>query len=353
MPLPTIPDYTISIKTPQLVHPSILSDGHPIEKGSNVIKYAGGFCVVFPYQTPTKKYAVRCWHAEVVEAKRRTQLIAEAIKASNLPYFVGFEYYEDGIMTSAGKQPIVVMDWVEASPLKKYIAKHLNESDTLNTLAESFKNMVTELHHHHLSHGDLQHGNILVKDDGSLVLVDYDSMYAPSLQGMKDEIKGLQGYQHEGRWKNKLVTEKADYFSELVIYTSIRALSIVPKLWTQLKMEDTETMLFSAEDIKSQGAASIFHELETFDELKPLVDKLCEFLQCSSIDELTPLEENIISPIESISAQWAKGNGFVAIAPKVDIDNPDEISNKWKNGNGYTPPATDDMADGIAAGWKK
>ena len=102
MPLPTIPDYTISIKTPQLVYPSILSDGHPIEKGSNVIKYAGGFCVVFPYQTPTKKYAVRCWHAEVAEAKRRTQLIAEAIKASNLPYFVGFEYHEDGIMTSAG-----------------------------------------------------------------------------------------------------------------------------------------------------------------------------------------------------------------------------------------------------------
>lgn len=353
MPLPTIPDYTISIKTPQLVYPSILSDGHPIEKGSNVIKYAGGFCVVFPYQTPTKKYAVRCWHAEVAEAKRRTQLIAEAIKASNLPYFVGFEYHEDGIMTSAGKQPIVVMDWVEASPLKKYIAKHLNESNTLNTLAESFKNMVTELHHNHLSHGDLQHGNILVKDDGSLVLVDYDSMYAPSLRGMKDEIKGLQGYQHEARWRNEYVTEKADYFSELVIYTSIRALSIAPKLWAQLKMADTETMLFSAEDIKSKGSTSIFHELRKFDDLKPLVEKLCDYMRCSTIDELSPLESAIVSTLDAISAKWKGGNGHVKKLQNVHIDNADDISKKWEGGNGYVKPTEENAAECIAAGWKK
>ena len=60
MPLPTIPEYSTSIKTPALVHPTILQGGHPIEKGVRLIKYAGGFCVVFPFQTPTKKYAVRC-----------------------------------------------------------------------------------------------------------------------------------------------------------------------------------------------------------------------------------------------------------------------------------------------------
>ena len=72
MPLPTIPEYSTSIKTPALVHPTILQGGHPIEKGVRLIKYAGGFCVVFPFQTPTKKYAVRCWHAEVANAKKRT-----------------------------------------------------------------------------------------------------------------------------------------------------------------------------------------------------------------------------------------------------------------------------------------
>lgn len=353
MPLPSIPDYTVSIKTPQLVRPNILANGHPIEKGNNVIKYAGGFCVVFPYLTPTQKHAIRCWHAEIADAKKRTQLIAETLKASNLPYFVGFEYFEDGIMTSLGKQPIVVMDWVDAVPLKKYIAAHLNEPNKLNTLADNFKQMVIDLHRYHLAHGDLQHGNIMVHDDGKLVLVDYDSMYVPSLQGMKDDIKGLQGYQHEARWSNEYVSEKADYFSELVIYLSLRTLAVLPDLWNRLKIADTETLIFSAEDIKSKGTAPIFAELKKYEELSALVDKLCEFMLCSSIDELVPLEDAVISPIDAICAKWGGGNGYVAKPKITHIDNPDGISNKWSNGNGYVPPALEDMADGIVNSWKK
>ena len=311
MPLPSIPEYSTCIKTPALVQPSVLKDGHPIEKGVRLIKYSGGFCVVFPYQTTAKKYAVRCWHAEVSDAKRRTQIIAEALKKTNLPYFVGFEFYEDGIMTPLGMQPIVVMDWVDAQSLKKFLAEHIMETNVINEIAKNFKKMVADLHANHLSHGDLQHGNIMVKPDHSLVLVDYDSMYVPDLKGMPDEIKGLVGYQHEGRWKNKEVSEKADYFSELVIYISLKALAKMPSLWKDLKMEDTETLLFSGEDIQSHGSSTIFKVLKTDSELAPWVDRLCDFMSKSSIDELLPLEEAIVSQSESISSKWKGGNGYV------------------------------------------
>lgn len=335
MALPTIPDYSTCIKTPALVHPSILKDGHPIEKGFRLIKYAGGFCVVFPYQTPSKKYAVRCWHAEVSDAKRRTQVIAAALKRSSLPYFVGFDFYEEGIMTPLGMQPIVVMDWVDAQSLKKFLADHISESNVINEISENFKKMVADLHTNHFSHGDLQHGNIMVKPDHSLVLVDYDSMYVPELNGMPDEIKGLVGYQHEARWKNKLVSEKADYFSELVIYLSLKALSKMPSLWYDLNMEDTETLLFSGEDIKSRGSSNIFRVLKTDSELTPLVDKLCEFMDKTSIEDLTPLEEAIVSKSESISAKWKCGNGYKATAKKGEVDDSNQIAGKWEKGNGY------------------
>ena len=335
MALPTIPDYSTCIKTPALVHPSILKDGHPIEKGFRLIKYAGGFCVVFPYQTPSKKYAVRCWHAEVSDAKRRTQVIAAALKRSSLPYFVGFDFYEEGIMTPLGMQPIVVMDWVDAQSLKKFLADHISESNVINEISENFKKMVADLHTNHFSHGDLQHGNIMVKPDHSLVLVDYDSMYVPELNGMPDEIKGLVGYQHEARWKNKLVSEKADYFSELVIYLSLKALSKMPSLWYDLNMEDTETLLFSGEDIKSRGSSNIFRVLKTDSELTPLVDKLCEFMDKTSIEDLTPLEEAIVSKSESISAKWKGGNGYKATAKKGEVDDSNQIAGKWEKGNGY------------------
>lgn len=338
MPLPTIPDYSICIKTPALVHPSVLKDGHPIEKGVHLIKYSGGFCVVFPYQTPSKKYAVRCWHAEVSDAKLRTQLIAEALKKANLPYFVGFEFYEDGIMTPLGIQPLVVMDWVDAQPLKKFLSKHITESNVLNIIAENFRKMVKDLHSCHFSHGDLQHGNIMVKHDYSLVLVDYDSMYVPDLKGMSDEIKGLAGYQHEARWNNKNVSEKADYFSELIIYTSLKALTKMPSLWKDLNMEDTDTLLFSGEDIQSHGTSNIFRVLETDSELSPLGEKLCEYIAKTSIDELSPLEEALISTRDSISAKWKMGNGYNHSSYKNKIEDSRKITKKWVDGCGYIKP---------------
>ena len=358
MPLPTIPDYSTCIKTPALIHPSVLKDGHPIEKGVRLIKYSGGFCVVFPYQTATKKYAVRCWHAEVSEAKRRTQIIAEALKKSALPYFVGFDFYEDGIMTPLGMQPIVVMDWVDAQPLKKFLAEHINESNTINEIAENFKKMVADLHLHHFSHGDLQHGNIMVKPDHSLVLVDYDSMYVPELNGMPDEIKGLVGYQHEARWRNKYVSEKADYFSELVIYISLRALAKMPALWQDLNMEDTETLLFSGEDIQSHGSSNIFKLLKTDSDLAPCVDRLCDFMSKSSIDELLPLEASIVSQSEGIAGKWKGGNGHKATDKKGKIDDPNEIAGKWGKGNGYNASANKEekkkaLLDSISEKFKK
>lgn len=337
MPLPSIPEYSTSIKTPALIHPAILAGGHPIEKGERIVKYSGGFCVVFPYVTSTSKYAVRCWHAEVSEAKRRTQIIADALKNSHLPYFVGFDYYEDGIMTPKGVQPIVVMDWVDAKALKRFLAENIHDTASIEEVAENFKKMASDLHKHNFSHGDLQHGNIMVKSDNSLVLVDYDSMYVPGLKGMPDEIKGLVGYQHEARWQNEFVTEKADYFSELVIYLSLKALAKYPSMWAKLNMEDTETLLFSGDDLKSKGTSAIFQTLRADRELSPMVEKLCGFLNMDSLDNLLPLESVLVSEVEGISFKWKGGNGYVPSPTVSEIDNPQRVASRWALGNGYSP----------------
>lgn len=168
----------------------------------------------------------------------------------------------------------------------------------------------------------------MVKTDGSLVLVDYDSMYVPELKGMKDEIKGLAGYQHPSRWGNVFLSEKADYFSELVIYTSLKALEKMPMLWKLLRMEDTETLLFSGEDIKQGKSASIFKELKTDSVLAPLADKMCAFIAQPHFEQLTPLEETIVSESERVASKWKTGNGYVP--PKYELPNVSKIATKWK-----------------------
>lgn len=325
--LPSCTDYSTSIVVKNLVKAIKLNSGSPEMYKGRPVKYTGGFCIVFPYIVNGKKYAVRCWHAYLEGAEERTKRISKTLKNVNLPYFVGFEYVNQGIATSHGIQPVVIMDWVNAKPLKTYISEHIQDSSCLKTLASKFAKMVEDLHAHNLSHGDLQHGNIMVKDDGSLVLVDYDSMYVSDLDGWTDEISGLAGYQHPGRWTNKFLSPKADYFSELIIYTSIQALAERPFLWKDLMMADTDTMLFSAEDIKSKGASPIFAILESTSTCNYLSKKIKEFLSKNTIEELEPLEEVIISPLDKLGKQW-EDNGYRPSSPYKELD-VKNITNKW------------------------
>lgn len=325
--LPSCADYSTSIVVNTLVKPQILMNGSPEMFNGRPIKYTGGFCIVFPYTSQSNKYAVRCWHAYLKGAEERTRKIAKALREVNLPYFVGFEYFSEGIITPQGIQPVVVMDWVDAKPLKKYIADYIDDSYAIKKLADNFARMVKDLHEHNLSHGDLQHGNIMVKKDGSLILVDYDSMYVPELDGWTDEISGLAGYQHPARWSSKKLSPKSDYFSELIIYTSLIALAETPSLWQDLMIAETDTMLFTVEDIKSGGTTPIFTVLETMSSCSNLCVTIKEFLSRKTIDDLEPLENVTISYLDKLKEIW-KDNGYKP-DPAYNKSDVTKITEKW------------------------
>ena len=168
---------------------------------------------------------------------------------------------------------------------------------------------------------------------------------------MKDEINGLVGYQHPARWKNDMLTEKADYFSELVIYITLKTLSIDSSYWQRLNIENTETLLFSGDDIASGGKSPIFNDLRKIPEITPLVDTLCEFISYDSIDKLIPLEQAVVSRIDEISSKWVGGNESEPSQPH--IDNSGDIMAKWGNGNGYKPKNSKEQANDIGDKWKK
>ena len=312
----TIEDYSAAIVLPSMVKARKLRGGHPIEKGGRIVRYAGGFCIVFPYEVPgfwKHKYAVRFWHTDIDGLQQRLELIARSLKDSKLSYFIPFEYESEALLTAKGVQPAVIMDWVDAKPLKRYIAEIMDRPRKLEALADSFLKMVMDLHRNRFSHGDLQHGNILVRPDGSLVLVDYDSMYVPGLEGMVDEIKGLGGYQHPSRWQHRNLSPKRDHFSELVIYTSILALARHPGLWQKYRLEDSDTMLFTEADIASKGSSDVFRVLNADRELRKYATAVKNAVNRQDLDDLLPLEDIVYGPeqtvVRSLADQW-RDNGF-------------------------------------------
>lgn len=332
---PSRNDIVTSMRNPKACFKAVeLLDGNIIQKGSRIIQYSGGYTTVFPFILKNShKVAIRCWIADIGEAKKRSQEISKFLNALNSPYFCEFKYVDDALLINGTVYPIVLMDWVEGTLLKEYINDNSdNLPQILPPLAENFKKMVTFFHENNIAHGDLQHGNILVNPDGTLVVIDYDSMFIEPLKGMPDQIKGLPGYQHPKRFDNQFINNKLDFFSELVIYLSLLVYAEMPQLWQYYY--ETEDLLFSKDDFNRKQHSRLIKELLCSKNraITELIQKLLEQLDKTDIQHLEPLEEASINKLvrerELIASQWEKQPNPPQIKkPIVPIAT--EITNKF------------------------
>jgi serine/threonine protein kinase len=339
---PTGAEILTSIKNPNIFFKEdFLKKGSSIKSGTVVIQYSGAFCAVFPFNTSLGKKAVRVWTCEVDHAQEKTKKVGQYLKNLNSAYFVNFDYKEDALLINGTYYSIVIMDWIEGAELKEYIGKNISNKAQLLALADEFKRMVKFLHSKGLSHGDLQHRNIMVTKTGKLLLVDYDSFYVPGMECFKDTIKGLPGYQHPRREYLKNLPSKSDYFSELVIYLSIIVYAENSKLWK----EGTEHLLFSKEDLDNYKTSAIINDLRQSknEEIAKLSQNLIDFLKETDISNLKPLEEVSIDNRKQI----LDGLDFTKCTPqkpktppittKPDID---AIGDFPKKNKLKTPPKT-------------
>lgn len=292
--MPTTPSIITSVENKNvLVLDSHAKNGSFLkDTRGRLIHYTGGFTVVFPYKSSDgKKWAFRCWHANIDDSKRRYNIISQTIRDSHLSFFVDTEYIEKGINVEGTIYPITRMCWVDGETIKDYICKNRHSKQKLNILAQNFLEMTHEMHRRKLAHGDLQHGNILVGKDDHLFLVDYDSLYCPMLKGEEDIIQGLVDYQHPARRNNKTISEKLDYFSELIIYLSIKAIAENPLLIDKYQIENADRLLFKENDFKNISKSQIYKDIYSLGkEYQRLLGVLVHYLKLTDIDDLMPFE---------------------------------------------------------------
>jgi hypothetical protein len=108
-----------------------------------------------------------------------------------------------------------------------------------------------------VAHGDLQHGNIVVRG-GSIHLVDYDGMWVPALKGRDATEIGHRAYQHPERGERDYGLE-IDRFSAFVIYLSLAALERDTTLWERFHTGDN--LIFVREDFLQSGRSEIWQQL--------------------------------------------------------------------------------------------
>ena len=236
--------------------------GHPIMS-------SGNFAVVFKMQAPTGEYhALKCFLRDQEERSERYRMIAEELQYVQSTYLVKFRYLESELFvdvpnTGGEEYPVLLMDWVDSIPLDQYLKRIINKRIINNgyeedLLAYRFSLLARWLVTQPFAHGDLKPDNICVRDDGSLVLLDYDGMYVPALLGRKPLEQGSPHYRHPLR-STLPFDEHIDDYSLSLILLSLRAIALDETLY--VRYSSSEYLLLAEQDQLNPYTSPIFKEL--------------------------------------------------------------------------------------------
>lgn len=305
--LPTIEEIKRTIVVPKNILIPELQGFKPLPGLLGPLQFSGGFSVVFPFSDGTTTKALRIWHKEIPQIQQRTIAVSDYLSSlEDIPYFVHYKYIPKCIRYNASVLlDAVLMDWVEGETLKDYINNVILsptlslslKQESLKILCTAFYELFRTLHKHHISHGDLQHGNIIIQSPNHIRLIDYDSFYVPALGNKSPQVTiGLSGYQHPARSGAKFSSEKDDFFSELIIITSLWALSEDISLWNDFAIFDNEySLLFTNRDFSGFSESGIYRRLQHGSSaVKDLLQEISRFLEIDAIDRLAPIEEVLV-----------------------------------------------------------
>ena len=323
MNYPLISEYIESVKLAEdnfeelsYLRPVLDADGQPVMS-------SGNFAVVFKMKDERdgKLYAVRCFHRDQEGRAESYRLIEEELKDVESPYLVSFRYMDkelfvDSSQTDETEFPILLMDWVEGITLDKYLRENLDDQYALEMLAYRFSQLAQWLIPQPFAHGDLKPDNILVREDGTLVLVDYDGMYVPAMKGQKARELGSPDFRHPLRTEDDF-DEHIDDFPFVSILLSLKVVSIDTS--SLVKYGETDRLLLSERDYRDVSKSLMLKEIFPSEDIALnglvsllfmlLTEKYLSFIPLhfiSLLKSFQPLEDVLSTEIadEDLAGAW-------------------------------------------------
>lgn len=284
MNYPLISEYIEAIKSAEdnfeelsYLRPVLGADGLPVMTGGN-------FAEVFKMKDVKtgKFYAIKCFTKEQNGRAEAYRQISEELKNVCSPYLTNVQYLEkelfvDTDQTMETEFPVLLMDWVDGKTLDKYLRENLGNQYALEMLAYRFSQLAQWLLPQPFAHGDLKPDNIIVREDGTLVLVDYDGMFVPAMRGQQARELGSPDFRHPLRSEN-VFDQRIDDFPVMSILVSLVGISEHPDLLSKYGAPDR--LLFSKTDYANIDEQKVIKELfltndESFRTLLCVFTALC------------------------------------------------------------------------------
>ena len=297
MNYPLISEYIQSIKLSEenfsklsTLRPVLDSDGNPIMS-------SGNFAVVFKMEDKEsgKLYAVKCFLREQEGRDASYKLIASELEYVSSTYLTPIQYLDRELFvdTAQGTDtefPVLLMDWVDGITLDKYVRTNIDDSYRLSLMAYLFCRMGSWLLGQEFAHGDLKPDNIMVREDGQLVLVDYDGMFVPAMRGQKARELGSVDYRHPLRTED-VFNGSIDDFSIASIALSLKAISLRPGLLSDFGAGDR--LLFCARDYQNIGGSECLKAIQSLSDDAELAQLLGLFYIAYARNDLSTVSSRL------------------------------------------------------------
>ena len=213
------------------------------ENGSPIMS-SGNLAVVFKMTDGNKNYAVKCFIKDQEERTERYKLISDYLKSIESEYIVSVKYIENELFvdtkqTDVSEFPVLLMEWVEGQTLSSCLNDAYNTACSywstsgdgeyvyyeLIRLLNSFLRMTSWLLKQPFAHGDLKPDNIIVNQNGACVLIDYDGMFVPTMEGMQNVNMGTINFRYPFDAYSKF-DERIDNYAITLIALSIQTFII-------------------------------------------------------------------------------------------------------------------------------
>ena len=265
MNYPLISEYIESIKQSEDNFNELTNLRPVYDEAGEIVMSSGNFAVVFKMKDESsgKLYAVKCFLREQEGRDIAYQQITDELEYVSSNYLCSIKYFQkelfvDSTVSSDTEFPVLVMEWVEGVTLDKYVHQHISDKYALQLITYQFCRMAAWLMSQPFAHGDLKPDNILVTEDGALVLVDYDGMYVPAMQGQKARELGSPDYRHPLRTED-CFNEHIDDFPLALIGMSLKAIALDTSLLQNNAKSDS--LLFSESDFQDIGECLMMKSL--------------------------------------------------------------------------------------------
>lgn len=285
MNYPLISEYTEAILSAEDNFNELTNLRPVLDRDGLPIMSSGNFAVVYKMRDikTGKYYAVKCFTRDQPGRREAYKQICTRLKNVCSPYFVKFTYLESELFivssqTAETEFPIVVMDWVDGLTLDKYIEKYQGNPFALYELCFNFRIMAKWLICQQFAHGDIKPDNILVKNDGSIILIDYDGMFVGVTENVNAREQGTPDYRNP--FFNYEFGKHIDDYALALLSLSLKLISCTYHVQERYPTSGNG-LLISREDVLNINNSNIFRYIRSILHYEPnLSFYYATFIKC-------------------------------------------------------------------------